>query len=263
MNRPGARTKTVFSPEWPMPSAGRHRPPGVRAVPARRDSSTARDCWSRKSIKQPRVVWSISASARTMQVATGGPIPSAGRRRPRRAVPSCCRANSSFRVPSGTRAPRLKCEIVQTQGTRLNKISLARGQRPLGGAVFRGRRSGIGRPVGQLRPVGSLGPAAAPRLAPVPLGTRRLGFSLQSSAGRPARHREILAEPVAMRSIARPRSAATAVKRAPGGAPEDEFSLPVVCSWSESRATATQRVARVAATPGAGRSEGLPGENRV
>ncbi len=30
------------------------------------------------------------------------------------------------------RAPRLKCEIVQTQGTRLNKISLARGQRPWG-----------------------------------------------------------------------------------------------------------------------------------
>ena len=35
-----------------------------------------------------------------------------------------------------------------------------------------------------MRPFGPFGPAAAPRLAPVPLGTRRLGFSLQSSAGR-------------------------------------------------------------------------------
>ncbi len=29
MNRPGAQPKTVFSPEWPVPSAGRHRPPGA------------------------------------------------------------------------------------------------------------------------------------------------------------------------------------------------------------------------------------------
>ena len=66
-------------------------------------------------------------------------------RRPRRAVGTCFRANSSFRVPRGQctffspgwpverpmGAPArraLSSEIVQTQGTRLNKISLARGQ---------------------------------------------------------------------------------------------------------------------------------------
>ncbi len=32
----------------------------------------ARDCWSRKSIKQPKVVWSISASARTEAVFSPG-----------------------------------------------------------------------------------------------------------------------------------------------------------------------------------------------
>ena len=43
------------------------------------------------------------------------------------------------RSPLKPRAPRLKCEIVQTQGTRLNKISLARGQRPWGEVLFRRR----------------------------------------------------------------------------------------------------------------------------
>ncbi len=43
----------------------------------------ARDCWSRKSIKQPKVVWSISASARTEAVfSPGRPI-----RRPMGAPP--------------------------------------------------------------------------------------------------------------------------------------------------------------------------------
>ena len=57
-----------FSPGWPLPSAGRHRPPGVRAVPACCRPAPARDCWSRKSTKQPKVVRSISASARTEMI---------------------------------------------------------------------------------------------------------------------------------------------------------------------------------------------------
>ncbi len=53
-------------PDGPVPGAGRHRLPGVRAA-ARVGQSPqvpARDCWSRKSTKQPKVVRSISASAR-------------------------------------------------------------------------------------------------------------------------------------------------------------------------------------------------------
>ena len=46
------------------PAHREHAAPRGSAVP----SSPARDCWSRKSTKQPRVVWPISASARTMTV---------------------------------------------------------------------------------------------------------------------------------------------------------------------------------------------------
>ena len=46
------------------PAHREHAAPRGSAVP----SSRARDCWSRKSTKQPRVVWPISASARTMTV---------------------------------------------------------------------------------------------------------------------------------------------------------------------------------------------------
>ena len=73
----------------PLPSAGRHRPPGVRAVPARRDSSTARDCWSRNLVKQLTLFDQVPPARGPCRLQPAGPV----------------------RVPSGTRAPRLKREI--------------------------------------------------------------------------------------------------------------------------------------------------------
>ncbi len=58
----GARTMTVGQRRF----SGRRQRSFAEKKPAFEcRAAPARDCWSRKSTKQPRVVWSISASART------------------------------------------------------------------------------------------------------------------------------------------------------------------------------------------------------
>ncbi len=76
--RPALRAIQLFR-TW----RNRMNRPGARLTECWGQIPPARDCWSRKSIKQPKVVWSISASARTEAVfSPGRPI-----RRPMGAPP--------------------------------------------------------------------------------------------------------------------------------------------------------------------------------
>ncbi len=75
-------------------------------------------------------------------------------------------------VLSRFRAPRLKCEIVQTQSMRLNKISLARGPRLLGGAGWRRKWFSRGRAVENWSVSIEIATRRVARAAATPYGAR-------------------------------------------------------------------------------------------